>query len=186
MPVTENVWTLMTAPRSSGADEPRDRGRRLGDLVLGLAAALVDRVGHAVAEVLLEQGEGERVQGALGRRHLGQDVDAVGVGVDEAPQTADLAFDPAQPGDVGRLVLGVTGGVIHQSTSIPSGGMEPAYPLWVSRRSELLALRFLLRDRDRRPGVAAVVVAGVVLVARLLKGVQVLLPAGGRRVLVQP
>jgi hypothetical protein len=51
----------------------------------------------AVARVLAEQGQGDLVERRLGRRDLGEDVDAVALLLDHPLQAADLARDPPQP-----------------------------------------------------------------------------------------
>ena len=56
---------------------------------------------------LVEQTEGERLQGPGRRGHLGQDVDAVLVVLDHALKPADLTLDPTEPGEVLVLRLGV-------------------------------------------------------------------------------
>ena len=61
-------------------------------------------VADAVPHVLVEQADGDALQRLGGRADLGEDVDAVGVVVDEALEAADLALDLAQAGeDVGLL-----------------------------------------------------------------------------------
>ena len=87
-------------------------------------------VGDAVADVLLEQADGDALQ-RLGRRaDLRQHVDAVHVLVDHALQTADLALDAPQALDVGVLVGGVAvlGLLVEVDASdmlscIPPGGI---------------------------------------------------------------
>ena len=60
-----------------GTDEPGHRGRGLPDLVLGGGAALGDRLGNAMAKMLIQQPKGDRLQGLGHRRDLGEHVDAV-------------------------------------------------------------------------------------------------------------
>jgi hypothetical protein len=49
-----------------------------------------------VAQVVVQQQHRDPAQGGVDRRDLGEDVDAVGVLVDQPLQPADLALDPAQ------------------------------------------------------------------------------------------
>ena len=63
------------------------------------------RVHDAVAEVLVDETEGDLVEGGAHGRDLGEDVDAVGVLLDQALQAPDLPPDLAQPGDVGVLLM---------------------------------------------------------------------------------
>jgi hypothetical protein len=65
-----------------------DRGGAFGDASVGVGV-----VGDAVAEVLVEQPDGDGSQGVLDRGDLGEDVEAVGVLVDPALEAADLASD---------------------------------------------------------------------------------------------
>src|SRR5215211_6927884 len=53
---------------------------------------------HAVAQVVVQQQHRDPAQGGVDRRDLGEDVDAVGVLVDQPLQAADLALNPAQAG----------------------------------------------------------------------------------------
>jgi ATP-dependent DNA helicase RecQ len=61
-----------------------------------LAVAAGHGVGHAMVQVVVEEFDGDALQGACRRRDLGQDVDAVRVGLHHALQAADLALDPAE------------------------------------------------------------------------------------------
>ena len=49
--------------------------------------------GHTVTEVVVEESEGDALQGPRRRAHLGEHVDAVLVVLDHPLETADLAFD---------------------------------------------------------------------------------------------
>ena len=64
--------------------------------------------GHAVAQVVLQQPDGHRLQRPGGRGDLGQHVHAVGVFLDHALQAAHLALDPAQAPEVSILVLRIS------------------------------------------------------------------------------
>src|SRR5215218_7358753 len=92
----------------SGTDEPRDRLGGLADLLVGLVAAGARGVDDAVAHVLLEQAEGDRLQRLRHGGDLGEDVDAVLLVLDHALQTAGLALDAAQPLEVVVLAVDVT------------------------------------------------------------------------------
>lgn len=58
--------------------------------------------------MFFEQSQGEGLQCFCGGCDLGQDIDAVLILFHHALQTAYLAFDPAEPVEVGVPVLGVT------------------------------------------------------------------------------
>src|SRR6478609_5356562 len=90
--------------RSSGPHQPGDRRRRLGQLLVGLLAALGDGVADAVAEVLVEQPERHRLQRAVDGADLGQHVNAVLVLVDHPGDAAHLALDAPQSLGVVLLV----------------------------------------------------------------------------------
>ena len=49
--------------------------------------------GHTMAEVVVEQAEGDALQRPRRRAHLGEHVDAVLVVLDHPLEAADLAFD---------------------------------------------------------------------------------------------
>ena len=78
-------WTRRPqGQRTSGREpsRPNQAGngvRRLLDLGFGLVAALRGSIDEAVAEVVVQEPERDRLQGLRGRRDLGQDADAVGV-----------------------------------------------------------------------------------------------------------
>jgi hypothetical protein len=59
--------------------------------------------------MVLEQAQGDLVEGGLDRRDLGDDVDAVALILDHPLDPADLALDPSQPLEQGLLVAGVGG-----------------------------------------------------------------------------
>ncbi len=96
------------AVRSYGPDQPGHGLGRLLDLGLRVRPALLDGLGHAVAEMVLQQPDSDRLQRTGRCRYLGQHVDAVGVILDHPLQAADLALDTAQPLEVGILILGVS------------------------------------------------------------------------------
>src|SRR4051794_33172609 len=90
-----------------GTHEARDRRAGLGELLVGDGPAVRGGLGDAVAQVLLEQAERDRLQ-RLGRGgDLRQHVDAVLVALDHLADAADLALDAPHPLEVGVLVLGV-------------------------------------------------------------------------------
>jgi hypothetical protein len=49
-----------------------------------------------MAQVVIQQQHRDPTQGGIDRRNLGEDVNAVGVLVDQTLQTADLALDASQ------------------------------------------------------------------------------------------
>src|SRR3954469_8718035 len=78
-------------PAASGTDQARDRVGRLLDLGRGITGTR--RIDDAVRQVVLQQADGDRLQGALGRGNLRQNVDAVGVFIDHPLQATDLPLD---------------------------------------------------------------------------------------------
>ena len=95
------------------AHEAGDRGGCLFDLGLcdgrvTCAFGFDGGAGHAVADVLFEQVQGDGVERLGDRGNLGEDVDAVLVFVDHAGDAADLSFDAAQALEVRLFVGGVT------------------------------------------------------------------------------
>ena len=95
------------------AHEAGDRGGCLFDLGLcdgrvACAFGFDGGAGHAVADVLFEQVQGDGVERLGDRGNLGEDVDAVLVFVDHAGDAADLPFDAAQALEVRLFVGGVT------------------------------------------------------------------------------
>src|SRR3954462_1730700 len=112
----------------SGPDQPRDRVGRLADLLVGLGAAGYGGGDDAVAQVLLEQAERDRLQRLRHRRHLGEDVDAVLLVLDHALQAAGLALDAAQPLEVVVLAVDVPArglGSGHARNYTPLGFTSP-------------------------------------------------------------
>src|SRR5687767_4460669 len=114
----------------SGTDEARDGLGGFTDLLVGLPAAGPCGLDDAVTQVLLEQAEGDRLQGLRHGRDLGEDVDAVLLVLDHALQSARLALDATQPLEV--LVLAVDVAVlvlvralvpdaVHRVPSSPGG-----------------------------------------------------------------
>src|SRR5690606_16725062 len=88
--------------------QPGDGPARLVDLLGGVVPG-GDRLVHAVVEVVVEQGEGDALEGAGRGGDLGEDVDAVRVLLHHAVDPAHLALDAAQPLEQGVLRLDVTG-----------------------------------------------------------------------------
>src|SRR5687768_1385785 len=93
--------------RRSGTDEAGDGLGGLANLLLGFAATGGRRLHEAVAHVLLEQPEGDRLEGLRHGRDLGEDVDAVLLVLDHALQAARLPLDPAQALEVVVLAVDV-------------------------------------------------------------------------------
>ena len=109
------------AARGSGADQPADRAHQLLHLLLGGALAGA----HAVADVVVEEAEGDLVEGGLGGLDLGEDVDAVAVLLHHPRDAADLALDAGEPLQqllLRCLVSGCLGGS-SLSASIPPWGI---------------------------------------------------------------
>src|SRR3954454_4046961 len=106
----------------SGTHEAGDGLGGLADLLLGLPAAGARGLDDAVAEMLLEQAEGDRLQGLRHRRDLGEDVDAVLLVLDHALQAAGLALDAAQPLEV--LVLAIDVAVVVLVPSADRDGLH--------------------------------------------------------------
>ncbi len=99
--------------KRSGPNEPGDRFGGFLQLLGGFRAALFDGLGDAVAQVVFHQAQRDGLQGPGHGGHLGEDVDAVGVGFDHALQAAHLTLDPAQPLEVSIFVLRIAA---HEST----------------------------------------------------------------------
>src|SRR3984893_8641106 len=78
------------------------------DRVAGLVPARLHGLRHAFSEMILKQAEGDRLEGPGYRGDLGQDVDAVDVFFHHPLQATDLPLNPAQPLEIGVLVLRVT------------------------------------------------------------------------------
>src|SRR5690606_12184909 len=117
-PRARRAGTLSRRERRSRPDEPGDGRRGLLHLLLGLRAALADRLGHAVPDVILEQAEGHRLERTGHRGDLGEDVDAVGVLFDHPLKPSDLPLDPAQAHEIGLLVRAVP---VHASNATLPG-----------------------------------------------------------------
>src|SRR3954447_4958327 len=106
----------------AAAHEAPDGRHQLVALVL----AVIGRLGahDAVLGVLVEQPEGDLVQRGLHGADLGQDVDAVAVGLDHALDAAHLALDAPQA--LEELVLGgavpARGGGLGHTGRIPPRG----------------------------------------------------------------
>jgi len=79
----------------------------LPDLLVGFAAPGLGGFDHAAGHVLIEQTQGDGLQGLRGGTDLGEDVDAVLVVLDHLLQPPDLPLHPAQPLEVVVLVCGV-------------------------------------------------------------------------------
>src|SRR5690606_25927252 len=101
-----DVFRPVRAGRNpSGPQHAGDGLGRFLDLRVDLVAALDGRVRAAVAQMLLQQLQRERLQGLGGGGHLGEYVDAVDVLVHHPLQSADLALDTAQAFEVFLLLL---------------------------------------------------------------------------------
>src|SRR3546814_17654777 len=90
--------------RYSGPDEPGDGLRVFLDLGLRRGAAHSGSPDDAVAQVLLEQTEGDRAQRLGHRGDLGEDVDAILLLLDHPLKASCLPLDPAQSLEVVLLV----------------------------------------------------------------------------------
>src|SRR5205085_3992151 len=88
--------TMSCTTAASALEEAGDGRGRLVDLGRTLGLVGVDRLGHAVTEVLVQQADGDAVERSGRRRDLREDVDAVGVFIDKSLKPTDLAFNPAQ------------------------------------------------------------------------------------------
>jgi len=91
-------------------DESLDGAVQLFDL--GAAPPGADGLGDAALGVIRKQQQRDAVERRLGGSDLGQNVDAVPVGLDHLLDTPDLAFHPAKAGLDLFLVGGVSG---HES-----------------------------------------------------------------------
>lgn len=79
-----------------GAHQPRDRGGGFGQLHLRVVSSLRDCLGHAVVKVILEEVQRHRPQTTIGCADLGEDIDAIFVGVDHLCDATTLALNAAQ------------------------------------------------------------------------------------------
>ena len=93
------------APRPAPAHRAAHDRHHLVDVRLPLAA--LDGVRQAAVDVVLEQEQRDLVGGGGHRLDLLEDVEAVGLLLDEALDAARLALDPPQAGDEVALVLRV-------------------------------------------------------------------------------
>lgn len=84
--------------RPHRSEEPQrsvDGQGRFGETGLAVVRVGLDYVEDTATEVLVDEAESDLLEGSVDRRDLREDVDAVGVLVDEALQATDLAFDLA-------------------------------------------------------------------------------------------
>src|SRR6185437_5895198 len=117
----------------SGTNQPRDRGRGLVELGLRVVAALGDGTRDAVTQVLVEQIQDDRTQGAVDGADLGEDIDAVLVLLDHPGDAAHLALDAPQPLGVVVLLLRIPVAIRHLSPLLnrpPCGGITPDFRLY--------------------------------------------------------
>src|SRR6516164_9970883 len=106
-------------PSGSGTNQAGDGGGGFGQLVVGVVAALGHGTGDAMAQVLVEQIQRHRTQGAVGRAYLGEDVDAVLVFFDHPCDAPHLALDTPQPLGVIVFLLRIPVCTRHPSKSTP-------------------------------------------------------------------
>src|SRR3546814_989996 len=92
------IWVGRAGPlRVLCLDEALDGLGGLGDHRLDrFGVAFGDGVLHAMSDVLVEEPDGDGLEGFGDGADLGEDVDAVGVFVDHATDAADLAFDAVE------------------------------------------------------------------------------------------
>jgi len=81
---------------ASASEEAFDGGGCFVDLGVEGFIAFVGGVVDAVAKVFVDEPDAHALEGLGDRADLGQDVDALGVLVDHALESSDLAFDAAQ------------------------------------------------------------------------------------------
>src|SRR5260221_7831069 len=112
-------WRSTGCQDLSGPHKPGDRVGCLPDLRGRDVAALGGGLRDAVAKMVFHQAKRHRLQRPGGRRHLGQDVDAVLLILDHPLQPADLALDPAQPLKVVLLVGGVSVHAVLRPATAP-------------------------------------------------------------------
>src|SRR5262245_28846989 len=115
--------------RSPVPKQPADRPHQLLRSLLLLRRLSAD---HAVIRVVLEQLEGDLVQGGLDRRDLGHHVDAVAVLLDHVLDAPDLPLDAVQAPQYGVLVRGVPADFCclscwHHSPLVVKAARLPSY-----------------------------------------------------------
>src|SRR2546428_13101574 len=113
---------------SGGADEPADGGHQL---VQALGALLAGALGHAVADVVVEQLERDGVERLLDGADLRQHLDAVAVVLDHARNPAHLSLDAGQA--LRDLLL--PGRVAGALARLPEGNYTPTRYLSCGRRA---------------------------------------------------
>src|SRR4051812_5310990 len=118
----------MRPERGSGTDEAGDGLGGLADLLLGLPTAGGRGLDQAVAHVLLEQAEGDRLESLRHGRDLGKDVDAVLLVLDHPLQTAGLALDPPQALEVVVLAVDVAVLMLFRARLLVDLHEEELYP----------------------------------------------------------
>src|SRR5215212_2088820 len=121
----------------SGPHETRDRFGRFLELDLGLRPAGLGRLEHAVAHVLVEQTERDRLESLCHRRDLGEDVDAVLLLLDHALQAAGLALDAPQTLEVVVLAVDVPVLVLVRARGLGDLNDGNYTPLWFMRYSRV-------------------------------------------------
>jgi hypothetical protein len=83
-------------PESADLREAPDGAHQLVELLVGLRPAVVQCISDAAAYVRIEDVDRDLLEGGLDGRHLGEDVDAIGVLVHHPLEAPDLAFDAAE------------------------------------------------------------------------------------------
>src|SRR6266540_6536267 len=131
--LTTRPAALTTRP--CGASRPDQAGDRLGCLVhlgLRIRPARFDGRGDAMAEMIFEQPQRDRLQCPGHRGYLGKHVDAILILLHHPLQAAYLPLDPAQALQIGVLVLGVTAHAVTIRSAPPQ--LPPRRPPWPAPR----------------------------------------------------
>src|SRR5262245_29108082 len=130
------------------------------DLRLRRVTALGDRFGDAVTQVLIEQAKSHRLQRPGRGRNLGEDVDAVLVGLDHPLEAAYLTLDAAQPLEIVVFVLGIpVHGALPPRTCLPRPVTIPRHRILMRRNATAIAAGRVTLSRasvDQLPPASAV------------------------------
>jgi hypothetical protein len=105
-------------PASRKLEQPADGDQQLvGDFQV----AVFDFPDYAILDVVVQKQTADRFHGSLDGGYLSQDIITGAIPVDHVPDTADLAFNPAEPGGKIRLELFVPDGAAFLAAGVGPG-----------------------------------------------------------------